>query len=432
EATANASYYLRLDVPLVERATEAEDEEAAAHIVAPAASPVTVEEQTASVEEQHDQASQIRKTVGSTPGGTAPEREIPQPVMAALATSEPDPLEAEKAEPTVLETTPSPLPREATVAPSAVDAEPETSDVPRFGAEVPPTEPSGQEEEPLRSMPHRQHASLEAAANALMLFDPFDEELADVDDEPADVDTKPVSTDTTPTNTNDKSTAEDEQRIDATKDFRGPSVAIDSDVEQVATGRPYARTEVTLPVGVKLPYSEHPPRKVATPIARTTDLALDTALDAFAGVEVEPPVAEPPMAEEPDTEDATPRPRVLVVEDNPETRLLLERLIAREFDVVAVDSPRATLDALTRYPFDALVLDINLGGRETGIDVLRIARSLDGYADAFAMAVTAYGEEVDRDRFLTAGFQAYVQKPFEPHRILEPLRAAIAAKRGAA
>ncbi|MEO1631068.1 MAG: response regulator, partial [Bacteroidota bacterium] len=132
------------------------------------------------------------------------------------------------------------------------------------------------------------------------------------------------------------------------------------------------------------------------------------------------------------TEDATPRPRVLVVEDNPETRLLLERLISREFDVVAVDSPRATLDALTRYPFDALVLDINLGGRETGIDVLRIARSLDGYADAFAMAVTAYGDEVDRDRFLTAGFQAYIQKPFEPHRILEPLRAAIAAKRGAA
>ncbi|MEO0742065.1 MAG: response regulator [Bacteroidota bacterium] len=432
EATANASYYLRLDVPLIERTTDAEDGQAAAHTAVPAAPPVSVEEQPVPVEERHGQASQIRKTVGSAPGVTAPEREILQPVVAASATSESDPLEVEKAKDTVLETTPSPLPEEATAASSAMDAEPETSDALRFGAEAPPTEQAGQEEEPLRSMPHRQHASLEAAANALMLFDPFDEEPAGADDEPTYIDMRLGSTDVKPTNTDDRPAVEDEQRVDTKEDFHGPSVAIDSDVEQVATGRPYARTEVTLPVGVKLPYSEHPPRKVATPIARTTDLALDTALDAFAGVEVEPPVAEPPVAEETDTEDATPRPRVLVVEDNPETRLLLERLISREFDVVAVDSPRATLDALTRYPFDALVLDINLGGRETGIDVLRIARSLDGYADAFAMAVTAYGDEVDRDRFLTAGFQAYIQKPFEPHRILEPLRAAIAAKRGAA
>ncbi|MEM8600190.1 MAG: response regulator, partial [Bacteroidota bacterium] len=253
------------------------------------------------------------------------------------------------------------------------------------------------EELPLRSTPVRQHASLEAAANALMLFDPIAEDVAE-----------PVSTDPI------------------------ADTAVPADAEP----KPYARTEVVLPVGVQLPKTARPARKESAPTsrgadanARSTDVTLpafDTALDAFAGVAEQPPAPAKPA----EAREGSGQGRVLVVEDSTETRLLLERLIAREFEVVAVETPRAALDALTRYPFDALVLDINLGGRETGLDVLRIARSLDGYADTFAMAVTAYGDEEDRDRFLTAGFQAYVQKPFDPHRILEPLRSAIAVAIG--
>ncbi|MEM9996144.1 MAG: response regulator, partial [Bacteroidota bacterium] len=247
-----------------------------------------------------------------------------------------------------------------------------------------------------------------------------------------------------------------------------PAGAAEAGVEQTDSSRPaprYERTEVPLPVGVRLStpsavHNEEPavapqaPDEEATPpssvpTADTAPRAFDTALDAFASVEAEhidvsdldpaddevsrlaSKVDAPPAGSHEGPGSQPPRlavegpARVLIVEDNSETRILLERLIGREFETVAVESPRAALDQLTQQQFHALVLDIHLGGRETGVDILRIARTLDGYADTFAMAVTAFGERSDRERFIEAGFNAYVQKPFVPEALLAPLREAL-------
>ena len=142
-----------------------------------------------------------------------------------------------------------------------------------------------------------------------------------------------------------------------------------------------------------------------------------------------PPLGEPPAPPAAPTTPAAPpevaedesRVPILVVEDNLDTRVLLDRILRGRYNVTAVGDARSALAAMAQTRFRGLVLDINLGGKETGTDVLRIARSLDGYADVFAVALTAYALPGDRERLLEAGFHEYISKPFTRQSLMDAL-----------
>ena len=121
------------------------------------------------------------------------------------------------------------------------------------------------------------------------------------------------------------------------------------------------------------------------------------------------------------------RPSVLVVEDNEDTRMLLERILRSTYDVTVVGDARSALLAMNQRRFSGLVLDINLGGKETGADVLRIARSLPNYDGVFAIALTAYALPGDRERLLESGFNEYISKPFTRSSLMETLAAGVQA-----
>ncbi|GAB5534571.1 MAG: hypothetical protein Rubg2KO_08200 [Rubricoccaceae bacterium] len=121
------------------------------------------------------------------------------------------------------------------------------------------------------------------------------------------------------------------------------------------------------------------------------------------------------------------KPSLLVVEDNDDTRMLLDRILRSAYTVTAVGDARSALIEMNRNQFVGLVLDINLGGKETGADILRIARTLDGYMDVFAIALTAYALPGDRERLLEAGFNEYISKPFTRHSLMEALSLGLAA-----
>ena len=148
-------------------------------------------------------------------------------------------------------------------------------------------------------------------------------------------------------------------------------------------------------------------------------------LDALAKAPTAAPAVEAPAEEE--SALVNVGPSVLVVEDNEDTRALLDRLLRRSYRVCAVADALSALDRMNRERFDALILDINLGGKQTGIDVLRIARTLPGYEGVFAVALTAYALPGDRERFLEAGFDRYVSKPFTRATLMEALNAGVPA-----
>ena len=132
-----------------------------------------------------------------------------------------------------------------------------------------------------------------------------------------------------------------------------------------------------------------------------------------------------PNAAQGSGDGSTARPRLLVLEDNPESRLLLGHLLRNDWVVQMAASVEEALEAARQARPDVALLDINLGEERTGVDVLRMLHELPGYEGVPAVACTAYALPGDRERFLQAGFVSYVSKPFMKAKLLEALRAAL-------
>ena len=118
------------------------------------------------------------------------------------------------------------------------------------------------------------------------------------------------------------------------------------------------------------------------------------------------------------------RPRILVLEDNAESRLLLRHLLRKDFDATLVGGADDALRAAESNDFDMALLDINLGEKRTGVDVLRLLRTMPQHRELPALACTAYALPGDRERFLEAGFVDYVSKPFVKAELMTALRKA--------
>lgn len=121
------------------------------------------------------------------------------------------------------------------------------------------------------------------------------------------------------------------------------------------------------------------------------------------------------------------RPRVLVVEDNADTRLLLKHLLSPQYDVRIESTVDDVLAAAAAAPFSLLVADINLGEDRTGIDVLKHIRAIPGRPRVPALALTAYAMPGDEELYLAAGFDAYLSKPFTSRQLLRHAAALVSA-----
>jgi CheY-like chemotaxis protein len=119
------------------------------------------------------------------------------------------------------------------------------------------------------------------------------------------------------------------------------------------------------------------------------------------------------------------KPRVLAVEDNSETQLLLEHLLKKSYEVVVVAGVDEALDAVDDTTFDALLLDINLSEERTGTDLLHLLRDRNDMNGVPAIALTAYAMPGDREDFLEAGFDQYVSKPFTRADLTEAIETSL-------
>jgi CheY-like chemotaxis protein len=112
--------------------------------------------------------------------------------------------------------------------------------------------------------------------------------------------------------------------------------------------------------------------------------------------------------------------RVLIVDDERDARVLLERLLGEHgAEVTAAADVDAALKILeTNHP-DILLSDIGMPDKD-GYDLIRAVRSLpnEKVANVPAAALTAFARSQDRTRALMAGFQAHVTKPVEPAELV--------------
>jgi CheY-like chemotaxis protein len=115
--------------------------------------------------------------------------------------------------------------------------------------------------------------------------------------------------------------------------------------------------------------------------------------------------------------------RILIVEDEADTRDLIRRVIESHGAqvVLAADAGEAMKLLATRHPH-ILVSDIGLPGVD-GYELIRRIRQLEAQGAQYipAVALTAFARSEDRTRALRAGYQAHIAKPAEPAELIATL-----------
>src|SRR3954454_7825989 len=112
--------------------------------------------------------------------------------------------------------------------------------------------------------------------------------------------------------------------------------------------------------------------------------------------------------------DSEPERRALVVEDDEDIRALIEfTLQTQGFQVMAVDSGLAGVDAVREMQPDLVTLDLGL----PGIDGIEACRRIREISDAYVVMITARDDEVDRLIGLETGADDFLAKPFSAREL---------------
>lgn len=111
--------------------------------------------------------------------------------------------------------------------------------------------------------------------------------------------------------------------------------------------------------------------------------------------------------------------RVLLAEDNPVNQKVAVGLLSkRGHAVVVAGNGRDALEALTRQPFDLVLMDVQMpvmGGFEATAAIRERERATGSHIRIVAM--TAHAMTGDRARCLAAGMDDYMAKPVNPKEL---------------
>jgi two-component system cell cycle response regulator DivK len=113
---------------------------------------------------------------------------------------------------------------------------------------------------------------------------------------------------------------------------------------------------------------------------------------------------------------------ILYIEDNPENRLLVKRVLEAEgYRVIEADSGSAGLQEAERSLPDLVLMDINLPEID-GYELTHRLKKMPHLAGVPVVAMTANVMKGDREKTLAAGCDGYIQKPIDVDQL--PLQVA--------
>ncbi|GAC1341715.1 MAG: hybrid sensor histidine kinase/response regulator [Myxococcales bacterium] len=127
------------------------------------------------------------------------------------------------------------------------------------------------------------------------------------------------------------------------------------------------------------------------------------------------------------SEDARPlTPKILYIEDNPESRALVRSVLeAQGFDVLEASDGMAGIDlAISAHP-DLILCDIQLPGMD-GYETATRLRSFRGLDGCPIVVLTSHG---DRGLSLSLGCEGYIEKPIDVEKFPAQLRAFLKGKK---
>jgi len=113
---------------------------------------------------------------------------------------------------------------------------------------------------------------------------------------------------------------------------------------------------------------------------------------------------------------------ILVVDDDPDVRVLLRDCLAMEgYRVIEASDGAGLKRALASDPVDLVTLDLNLGGE----DGLALAREIRADRNVPIIMISGKGDTIDRVVGLELGADDYISKPFHLREVLARVRAVL-------
>ena len=120
----------------------------------------------------------------------------------------------------------------------------------------------------------------------------------------------------------------------------------------------------------------------------------------------------------------TPKPVLAVLDDEPEMRKALRRLLTgRGYCVEEYACGNALLAALGSHPLHCLLLDLHMAD-VSGFDVLEAFRSR--HIQVPVIVITAHDEPGTSERVRALGAAAYLKKPVDRDALLSAIEAVLA------
>jgi len=114
--------------------------------------------------------------------------------------------------------------------------------------------------------------------------------------------------------------------------------------------------------------------------------------------------------------------KVLIVDDEPHIRLLLEQALEELEDegveIHTAKDGREALDVISKEHPQLVFLDVMMP-ELNGYEVCREVKHVKKLSDVFIIMLTAKGQEFDKLRGEEVGADIYMTKPFDPDEVVE-------------
>ena len=129
------------------------------------------------------------------------------------------------------------------------------------------------------------------------------------------------------------------------------------------------------------------------------------------------------------TKSPAPRHRLLIVDDEESTRLLLARLLSKDLklDAQLVGTCEQALRLAKNFAYDAILLDLQMPGIG-GFEVLKEIRAGSANMTTPVMIVSVLSDPETNERCIAAGADGFLVKPVERRALVYAVKALLAAR----
>ena len=122
------------------------------------------------------------------------------------------------------------------------------------------------------------------------------------------------------------------------------------------------------------------------------------------------------------------KPKILVVDDQPQNVKLLEGFLVRPgYEVIPAESGEEALEKLIRNQVDLVLLDVKMPGM-SGFEVLTKLRADKKTLRIPVVMITAYNENEARVKAFESGCDDFISKPFDQYELLARVKSLLRIK----